>query len=633
MVKSLLFIFALIISHVGFNQNLSLGLGGTANFSRAIYNSEFNFDVLTPAGDTLILEANNIDISKSISLPIFARYTAKKNWWIQMDYGYETWRFDIDGQASPTAYTIDGNVNDRLAASWAIYSGGLDSVSFRNEFYEAYQQNEEDENLTEFNSFERVQYNKLSVAFGSQLNKKGAIQFYYGLGSSIMTTSTFESHQGLVFENDLVLYQNEILDAFPKLTSFQIAHFINFGLERQNLRVGIDMIFHGFALSSVHEGSKNNVTQTNNVDSELVQRLGSFGVHLNYTFFNQNFNQIISDDKRAILDPVVIGRYNQKPKLFQFGAAIDFPSLHKSGWSILEGYDLEDQNVELNTKLNAENDTRITGLHINAEDLGDYIYIEKADEDVFINGAGEIDTNVIFTTLFFDSGNINTIVKSPKFSGFVRINPHQLFSADLSLGYQNQIYGIVAYETKETATGEDIKSITRRLLYRENYHQITLGTKAYYQNRLNNVSKIGAHIGINYNLWLPGRFITEKGGANDSELLEDFHEYYLENDDADEWNKNINPDGDKGLFSKADYYNHTYEPDSEIAQQNSYHSDFSPYLINTALKRSFFEVRLGVDLYVENLKFTVFAERSVWKKKFLYNDLTTFGMSVSMFLN
>ncbi|MFT5822266.1 MAG: hypothetical protein ACI8ZM_003522 [Crocinitomix sp.] len=632
MVKSLLFIFAIMISVVGFNQNLSLGLGGAANFSRATNDSTFNFDVLTPVGDTLILRANNVDISKSISLPIFARYTAKKNWWIQMNYGYETWRFDIDGQANITEYAIDGNVNDRLADSWANYSGELDSVSFRNWFHKVYKEREERENLTEFNSFERVQYNKLSVAFGSQLNKKGAIQFYYGFGCNMMTTSTFETHQGLVFENDLVSYQNEILDAFPELESFQIAPFINFGLERQNLRVGVDMTYHGFALSGGHEGSKNNVTQSNAINSDLVQRLGSFGVHLNYTFFNQNFKQIISDDKRAILDPIVIGRYNQKPKLFQFGAVIDFPSLHKSGWSILDDYNLDNQNTELNAQLNAENDTRITGLQIDAEDLLDYIYIEKEAQDIFINEVGEIDTNIIFTTLFFDSGNINTIVKTPKFSGFIRVNPHRLFSADLSLGYQNQTYGLVTYETKESSDGENIKSITRRLLYRENYHQISLGTKAYFQNRLNNVSKIGAHIGINYNLWLPGRFIVNKGGANDSELLEDFHDFFLGDEEAGEWNKNVNPEADKGLFSKADYYNHTYVPSSEIAQQKSYHSDFSPYLMDTQLKRSFFELRIGVDLYVENLKFTVFAERSIWKKKFLYNDLMTFGMSVSMFL-
>lgn len=633
MVKSLLFISAFAITIAGHSQNLSLGLGGTANFSRAIYNSKFNFDVLTPVIDTLILGANNVDITKSISLPIFARYTSKKNWWLQLDYGYETWQFNVDGQASLTSYAINSNVNDRLANSWAAYSGGLDSLAFRNEFYDIYRQNEEDNNLINFNSYERVQYNKLSVAFGSQLNQKGAIQFYYGLGMNMMTTSTFESHQGLVFESDLVSYQNEILDAFPELESFQMAPFINFGLERQNLRIGFDMTYYGFALSGGHEGSKNNVTQANSVNKEMAQRLASFGVHLNYTFFNQNFNQIINDDKRAILDPVVIGRYNQKPKLIQIGGAIDFPSLHKSGWSILDDYNLEDQNEALNTKLINENDTRITGLQIDAEDLGDYIYIEKEDEDVFINETGEIDTNVIFTTLFFDSGNINSIVKSPKFSGFIRVNPHELFSADISLGYQNQTYGIVTYETKETSSQENITSITRRLLYRENYHQISLGTKAYFQNRLNNVSKFGGHIGINYNIWLPGRFIIEKGGANDSELLEDFHEYYLENDEANEWNKNINPEADKGIFSKADYYNYTYDSDSEIAQQNSYHSDFTPYLMNSAIKRSFFEIRLGLDLYVENLKFTVFAERSVWKKKFLYNDLTTFGMSVSMFLN
>jgi len=118
----------------------------------------------------------------------------------------------------------------------------------------------------------------------------------------------------------------------------------------------------------------------------------------------------------------------------------------------------------------------------------------------------------------------------------------------------------------------------------------------------------------------------------DAELLEDFHEYVIEQDDAEEWNKNQNPDGDKGLFSKADYYYHTYNSDSEIAQQDSYHSDFTDYLMDNQWKRSFLELRFGVDFYVENLKFTLYGEHPVWKRKFLYNNLFTVGLSASIFI-
>lgn len=614
-------------------QNLSLGLGGTGNFSRPAFNEQFNFDVLTLDGDTLILTAENATVDKSISLPIYARFTSKKNWWIQANYGYETWRFGLNGIASPTPYAVANNVDDRLAASWAIYTGDLDSIAFRTEFYDLYTQDEEDRNTINFNGYERVQYNKLSLLFGSILNRKAAIKFYYGGGIDLMMTSTFESYQGLVFDTDRVTFQNEILDAFPKLQRVQFAPTFHFGLERQNLRIGLDFTYYPVAIYGGHESSKNNVTQPNNISADLIKNIKTFGVHLNYTFFNQNFNQRISDDKKAALDPVVIGRYTKKPKFIQFGARVDFPSLHKSGWSVLDDYDLEDENDALNAKLRTENDTYLTGLSVDGDDLYDFIYIEKEDEDIFINEAGDLDTNIVFSTLFFDSGNINTIIKSPKFSGFMRFNPHKNYSFDLDLGYQNQTYGIVAYETQNGSTGgEEFSTRTRRLLYQENFHQISLGLNQYFLHRLNNVSQIGVHFGINANTWIPGRFIVEQGGVNDGELLEDFHEYLIEQDDAEEWNKNVNPDGDKGLFSKEDYYNHTYEPESEIAQQDSYHSDFSDYLLDSQLKRSFLELRLGVDFYVENLKFTLYGEHSVWKRKFLYNNLLTIGMSVSMFI-
>jgi hypothetical protein len=632
MVKPIYALIAFIICFPASAQNLSLGMGGTGNFTRVAFNEAFNFNLLTLEGDTLLLSAENATLKKSVSLPIYARFSSKKNWWIQANYGYETWRFGLDAQTSNTPYEIEQRVNNQLAASWDNYSGTLDSLAFRNEFYELYTNNEEENSRGEINSFERVQYNRLSLLFGAVLNRKAPIKFYYGLGADLMMTSTFESYQGLVFDSEQIAYQNEILDAMPKLQSFQFAPALHFGLERQNLRIGLDFTLYAFAIYGGHESSLNNVTQRNTVDSEVIKDVRTFGVHLNYSFFNQNFNQNIDPERQAELDPHVVGRYRQKPKLFQFGAKIDFPSLHKSGWSVLDDYDLTEENDAINAKLRSENDTYLTGLNIAGEDLNDFVYIEKNDADIYINEEGNLDTNLIFTTLFFDSGNINTILKSPKFSGFIRFNPHERFSVDLNLGYQNQIYGIVAYETKNASAIDNQLNLTRRLLYQENFHEISLGINGYFQYRLNNVSQIGCHLGLNANTWIPGLFVVEQGGINDAELLEDFHDYLIEQDDAEEWNKNLNPEGDKGLFSKADYYNHTYEPSSAIAQQNSYHSDFSDYLMDTPLKRSFFEVRLGLDYYIENLKFSVYGEHSVWKQKFMYNNLLSMGMSVSMFI-
>lgn len=632
MVRNLLLVVLFSCASFVQGQNLSMGLGGNGNFSRVGLTSGFNFGMLTNDLDTLVLQANSATVEKSISLPIFMRYSSKKSWWVQANYGFETWRFEVQGTATPTSYAISQAVDQRLASSWSSYTGELDSVSFRNAVYELYQEDEERRNASSLVGYERVQYNRLSVLAGSLLNRKGAIKFYFGLGMDLLMTSTFESYQGLELNSNAVTYKNEVLDALPKLTALQAAPIFNFGLQRQNLRIGLDFALYPLAVKSGNLEAKNQTVYANGISGQLVNDIKTFGVHLNYTFFNHNFNQRISPDKKAVLDPEVIGRYRQKPRLFQIGASIDFPTLLNTGWSVLEGFDLIEDNEALNTALQAENDSYLTGAEVDRKNLYDFIYIEQEDETVYINESGDLDTNSISTLLFFDSGNINTILKSPKFSGFIRLNPHELFSLDLRLGYQHQTYGIIAYEKENTVLEDGVVTQLRRLLYQENFHEVSLGGNAYFQRRINNVSQIGAHIGLNFNAWIPGQFTVEKGGVNDSPLLEDFHNYMIYNEGENEWNRTLNAEADKGIFSKEDYYNHTYNPASEIAENESYHRDFSDYQLNSTLNRSFFEVRMGVDYYVENLKFTVYGEHSVWKKTFLYNNLFSLGMSVSMFI-
>lgn len=646
MVKYFLVIVLSFCTYLCQAQNLSMGVGARVSQNVIDSREQFNFDILNVYGDTLILKPldNGITLNSFLSVPIYMRYTSKHNWWAQINYGYEVWRLQVNGTSQPSEHFVNTMINSLQ---------GVYTEEDIEDLREVFTENA----LINIQTFERVEYNKFSFSAGSTLNRKGIIKFYYGFGFDFYTPSTWETYQGLIYNNDAVELQHELLEDMPKLESFIASPFINIGLEKQNLRMGLDLTYYSFPAFGEHVPSKFNTTIDNNFDSQLIKRMVSVGVSVNYTLFNQNFNQAISADKKNVLDPLIIGRYSQKPKLIQLGLAFNMPSIYNVGWSVIDDFELpKERDLNYYTQLlDKKGDKYLSGTLFDNEidendkkenyfEILDYLYLEKKDTTLFQNSNDIIDTNFTSTTIFLDWGNINSILITPKISGFVRINPHENFSGDFNIGYQNHNYGIVAYETESSTKDNVTTRSTRKLLYQENFHEISLGMNAYVQKNINNISQLGFHVGINYNLWLNGRFIREIGGINDSELLEDFHDYYTgkqeggddddddddENDETEEWNSNENVEADKGVFTKEDYYNYTYNNQNSA---NSYHMDFEPYLFNTIKKRSFVDLRFGVDYYIENLKFNFYMERSIGRSQTMYNNLFSAGIGVALFLN
>jgi hypothetical protein len=644
MVKLYFLIVSLIAITWSFSQSLSLGVGGRASNQWVENQSAFNFDIINTSGDTLILmtEPNSMSLTNGLSFPIYARFKSKQNWWLQVNYGYETWRMGIIGQTTPTSYALETAIQQGVDAST--------STADPEDIREAVTDKVLEENTYDLEAFERVQYNRLTFAVGSSFNKRGVVTFFYGGGFDFFTSSTIESYQGLVYEKEAVSLTHHILEAMPKLESFQLSPFINFGIEKQNIRLGVDFSFFAGPVFGQHNTRNDYLadafrsTAPNDESSQVVRNITSIGVILNYTLFNQNFNQAINPDKKNVLDPVVIGRYRQKPKLFQYGVALNFPNFHNSGWSVIDDFELpnEDDIFLYDKRLTDKEDYYLSGVLFNeSSDVLDYLYLEKQDDEVFIDDNNEVKTRELATTVFLDWGNINSIVKSPKLSAFVRLNPHEFFSVDLNAGYQNHTYGIRGYETISETIDNETTVQTKKVVYQENFHELSLGLNTYVQKQINNVSQLGVHVGLNYNMWINGVFIIEPGGINDSELLQDFHDYNTGQEDgvndpdfneAKEWkgHQGSDEDADKAVFTKVDYYNYYYDNKSGA---EDYYTDYSPYLFNTIAARSYFELRFGIDYYIENLKFNLYAERSLLRNNTMYSSLFTVGMGVSLFLN
>lgn len=630
MVKAVPILIFFVLPINLFGQRLSMGGGARVSANTLENRSKFNFDIIKNNGDTLILKPKSTSLTAALSTPVFVRYNSNRNWWFQVDYGYDVWRLDINGYTEPTNAFINSQVEELIK----------DLNDFqKEELREVYEESVKAQETYDFKSFQKVQYNRLTAAIGSAFNRQGTVTFYYGGGLELYTASTIESYQGLVYENPEVSNQYQVLEAMPQLKLGIMSTFLNVGLERQNFRIGLDFVLFPGPIFGEHQ-NLNKATQKNAFSNQFIKSVKSIGLNVNYTLFNQNFNQAIKIDKKNVLDPLIVGRYRQKPKLIQVGLSINFPNFYTSGYSVISGLEItEEQDLELDRILNLNNDHYLSGTMFHKTEMPnkdrtfDYIYLEINNEEYFINTNGVADTCQVSTTLFFDRGIINSIAILPKLSGFVRINPHELLSLEGNVGFQNHTYGIVAYETERKTVDNETSEQTRKLVYQENFRELSLGLNAYTQKYITNISQLGFHIGLNYNLWFNGAFNSEKGGINDSELLREFHEYNtgeINDDVSSEWNANINPNANKGIFTKDAYVESKYGNGSD---QSSYHMDYSPYLFNTGKKRNYFELRAGIDFYVDNLKFHVFAEKSLGRNKTMYNNLFTLGMGMSLFLN
>ncbi len=629
----LIFVFVFQLSNA---QSVSLGVGGNILISQTVHNKALGFDILDTNGDTLLVSAATSKLQPIYSLPLYVRFTSRKNWWIQLNYGFEYWRIDINGETRHTDHYINGRVNDKIEASWLAYQGTEFSnyQDYYTAFSQIYYNNELALTTRTFNSFDAMQYNKFSLGFGSSVLQKSKYKVVYGIGIDFITKSTSESYQGLVYDNEAIVKKYEFLKALPALKEFNLGPYAKLGLEKQNLRIGVDFHLSPRPVSSFFEESDPEAIYPNSNDGPTIQSVFNYGVHLNYTLFSQYLNERENQKKAKALDSEILGKYIEIPKLWRLGFTVNFINFHNSALMTPSDFEISDEkHEEINQTLKVNNDTYLPGVFIADDEVIDNVYLEKVIHDFFVNDEGNIDTNFISKTLFFGWGNLNTIIKSPKVTGFVTFSPFSNFSFEAGMGYQRHTMGLEVYEKEISTINNTVFENTRQLLYQETYHEASLNLTVNAIKKVTHTSRVGLQLGLNFNSWIPGRFRRESGGINDSDLLQDFHNYFVEGDNENEWNKNKNPLANKGVFSKEQYYNYHYAPGSGTGQKNSYHSDFSTHLFNTFDQRSFFEIRLGADYYIENWRFTLYGEKSIGNYAFLYDDLLTFGMAFSLYLN
>ena len=636
MVKRIYWLIVLSCSATSYAQNISLGVGGSIILNQTAQDNHLRFDVFDGLGDTLLLQINSSEMEPIYSLPLYVRYNSRKNWWLQLGYGFEYWRLNLNGQTMHTKHFITTAALHRTALSWSNYQGTdfTNYQAYRDAFFPIFLADEQANQTTAFKSFNGLQYNKFSLNFGSALFQKSKVKMVYSLGVDFITKSTSESYRGLAYDDPDIIENYEILKALPSLVEFNFVPFATLGLERQNLRVGLDIHLSPRPAVSVFEDSNPQIISQNNNTDPTISSLLQYGLHVNYALFSQYLNKNENKEKVRTLNPEILGKYVEIPKLWQLGFTVDFIGLFNSGFTNLGGYTLSQADQEqIDQELKANADGYLSGTFIIDPEVQDYLYIEKHKRDFIVNDLGNIDTNDVFKTLFFAWGNINTIIKSPKVTGFVTYSPFNHLAFEMGAGYRRQTLGLESYEKTTIRTSTGIMENTNELLYQETFHEASVGLRLIATKKIDHSSKIGLQLGVNYNAWIPARFRQETGGANDSELLEDFHNYFVLGKETGTWNANLNPGADKGVFSKQDYYNHQYVPGSDISQQFTYHTDFSDHLFNTVKQRSFFDLRLGLDYYIEKWRFTIYGEQSLGQVSLLYDNFLTLGMAFSFYVN
>ena len=623
-IKSLL-IFVLL-SKICVAQNISLGIGGSLLLNQLEHGENLNFDLENINGEKLTLQANKVSLEPIYSFPVFLRYESKKNWWVQLAYGFEYWRMNMEGQSILNPENIESQTQVSLQNSWQNYSGSeyADFNAYSSAFHPTFYAQEQANNTKEFNYFDAIQYNKFTLSFGSVLFKKSRYKIVYGLGLDFISKNTSESYHGLTYDNPNLVNQFEFLQALPGLLEFNFAPTFSLGFEKQNLRIGIDgHFFSNPAITDLEESTSNLIVENNNSEATIKNVL-SFGLYLNYSLFSHYFDSKFQRSRLEELKPQILDEHYEKPETWQFGITADFISLVNTTFTNPSQFNLsEEDHLKINQALTADNDNYLTGFAVTDYEAIDNIYIEKKHTELRVNDVGQIDTANISQVIFFNWGTLNTIIKSPKISGLVRFSPFKSVFFESAVGFQTQTMGVESYEKVETEIGSNKSTRVRELLYQEKFNELSLSLQAFGTRRILKTSKIGVNMGIVFNHWIPGKFTQEKGGQNDSELLTDFHEYFINDQGSQEWNNQANSEANKGVFSKQDYF------ESFQANEEKYHRDFSDQLLNTFSKRSFLELRFGLDYYIEKWRFSVYGEKSFWQKSTFYNDSFQLGIAIS----
>jgi hypothetical protein len=626
MVKIKCVLLSLLLTNFCAAQNISLGIGGSLLLNQLEHSENITFDLKNVNGESLILKADKVTLEPIYSFPIFIRYESKKNWWVQLAYGFEYWRMNMEGQTMMNPAYIENQTQTSLQSSWQNYAGSQypDFASYSTAFHPTFYAQEKALNTREFEYFDAMQYNKFTLSFGSVLFKKSRYKIVYGIGLDFISKNTSESYHGLIYEDPFLIKQFEFLQALPALLEFNFAPSFSLGFEKQNLRIGIEgHLFNKPAITDL-EGANSNVILEKSDADPTIKNVLSVGLYLNYSLFTHYLDSKLKQGRFDELKPQILDEHYEKPNTWQFGITADFISLVNTSFTNPSQFELsEEDHLKIDQALTANNDNYITGLAVTDYEAIDNIYIEKKYTELNVNDLGQIDTVNISKLLFFNWGTLNTIIKSPKISGFVRFSPFKSIFFESALGFQTQTMGVESYEKVEREIGSNKSTSVREILYQERFNELSLSAQAFGTKRILKTSKIGANVGLVFNHWIPGKFTREAGGKNDSELLKDFHDYFIQNQGSEEWNNQLNSEADKGVFSKQDYY------DSFMNNEEKYHRDFSDQLLNSFSKRSFIEIRFGLDYYIEKWRFSVYGEKSFWQKSTFYNESFQLGVAIS----
>ncbi|PLX01290.1 MAG: hypothetical protein C0594_13490 [Marinilabiliales bacterium] len=647
-------IVLVLLSAAAFSQSIKFGLGAKGYLNRVDAYDQLTFKAIDNTGDTLFMALDDIKFSSSGTIPIFLRYQSRKRWWVQLDYDFERWTADIYGSTNNTEYYLDAKASQDVENAWNDYAGTEFTTyeQYYNHYYNIFYSSYKTQNEIPYKFHEEMQYNRISLSAGSSFFNKRKLKVFYGLGLSAFFPRSYysaymsgnsewysEGFRGLVYDNENFENKYKLTKNFPRLNSSLVTFNSLLGVENHRFRLGFEMRYSAnIQAERMEESSGEIINEYYEHEMDEYNYLVSYGLFFNYTISDYKLNKKIDEEKLMTLKPEVLGKYKAKPDRWHFGLSVDIPSFFNKGYFYVGGSYMDDEyntydddDVYRIDSILAE-DPYLPKVYPNGTDKDNFL-IESYIYEYYIDDNNEIDTNIYWRTLFLEGGDINTVIRTPKISGLITYVPFRNISVDFRPGYQNISVGINAYETKYGVEyGSETRS-TRQLMFLENFHEVSMGVNINTMFPINATSKAGCHIGFNANLWIPGKYRQEAGGANDSELLKEFHEYLIYGSDQQEWNYNENEGATKGVFSKMDYYAWMYDEESEIYDEDWYHMDFSDYLMNTTKKRLQAEMRLGLDYYFNNMKFSAYSEFSVSELSYMYSSFVSVGMSFALYLN
>jgi hypothetical protein len=622
-------VLLLIVTNSIFAQKFEMGIGFSHDFNRMKLDDRFYHNHFDRDFDTLQITFNQIQMTNSISLPIFFRYRFKKGFFAELSVESKRMSLEVEGSSTYNDATLHEFTKYELSNAYSSYTGSMNFEEFYNFYFNSFFNNErefwrEDLTLRENFSVHYVQFNG-GYTF-SQINEYRPF-LSFGIGFFQ------ENHKGSYKKLDYDNYWSDnnyfLYRKMPVFTNTAVLLNFGAGVDFYKMRLFASFHFTGnYSFLSKAPDSRNDPINDERLfeNKYPYKSFTQFRLGGTLNIIDTEKKDKLLKDKLQKAELISLGEYQEELRKFNFIIGTNLPKFTE----IKSFYDKNSSSTSFFSER-----TPIGSTIIGSDTISNaFNYLEFYEYRDTINQNGDNDVMI-----YMESNSMKEITRVNKtpdfyFGGIYNLNKN--FYLETSLRYYHiEIDQLMERESRPGILESDFYDAngnvtdtfldwlfldynTDAAIMRNSYHNIGITQNIYYKYKARQFFDIGGHFGVSLNYWLPGKFKKERNGYNNGKYDEFFYNF---------WHHDVYDDDiDIEYFYLTDLYKWF---EGEIDDYETY-LDFNNH---TFLNRFNATFNAGVDFYFERVRLSLNGEFGIGNPTFFYNNYMSVGFGLAYLLN